>query len=98
MRKGYSVTVSKDGESILTIGRSMVSGRATLSDDEAAAIRDAGHSLLSFIGPEKTACFVCGGIDECWDNCALKSDDSAATEMGNVLNPPQESGSSGSAL
>lgn len=75
MREGYSVTVSKNGEPILTIDRTMLSGIATFSDDERAAIRDAGEHLLSFIGPEKTACFVCGGIDECWDNCALKSDE-----------------------
>lgn len=53
MRKGYSVTVSKWGEPILTIEREMLSGKAELSAEDEAAIRDAGEHLLSFIGSEE---------------------------------------------
>jgi hypothetical protein len=52
MRKGYSVTVSKHGEPILTIEREMLGGKAELSAEDEEAIRDAGEHLLSFIGPD----------------------------------------------
>lgn len=60
MREGYSVTVSKHGEPILTIESAMLSG-AELSAEDEQAIRDAGQHLLSFIGPELVECPRCGG-------------------------------------
>ena len=56
MREGYSVTVSKFGEPILTIEREMLSG-AELSAEDEQAIRDAGEHLLAFVGPEPPADF-----------------------------------------
>lgn len=72
MRDGYSVTVSKNGEPILTIEREMLSGIATFSDEERRAVRDAGYHLLAFIGPEKTACFLCDGVDQCEPDCPFE--------------------------
>lgn len=72
MRDGYSVTVSKNGEPILTIERRMLSGIATFSDEERQAVRDAGENLLAFIGPDKTACFLCDGIDQCEPDCPFE--------------------------
>ena len=71
MREGYSVTVSKLGEQILTIERSMLSGQSEFSAEDARAIRDAAEHLLSFIGPEKFHCFMCGGAEGHRDDCAL---------------------------
>ena len=71
MRDGYSVTVSKNGVAILTIERSMVSGDAEISKDDAAAIRDAGEHLLSFIGPETSVCFACGWTEGHAQDCSL---------------------------
>jgi hypothetical protein len=51
MREGYSVTVSKLGEPILTIERRMLSGKSELSDEDEQAIRDAAEHLRSFVGP-----------------------------------------------
>lgn len=61
MRDGYSVIVTHLGEPILTIERSMLSGKSDLSDDDADAIRDAADHLFSFIGPKRIegATFVC---------------------------------------
>jgi hypothetical protein len=50
MRAGYSVTVSKNGEVILTIEREMLSG-AELSREDEEAIREAAEHLLAFVGP-----------------------------------------------
>lgn len=50
MKPGYSVTVSKNGEAILTIEREMLSGKSEISDEEHDAIREAAEHLLSFIG------------------------------------------------
>lgn len=77
MHKGYSVTVSRGGEIILTIERGMLSGQADLSKEDAAAIRDAGEHLIAFAGPEVTECFICGGIEKCSDDCALKEENAA---------------------
>ena len=49
MKEGYSVTVSKWGEPILTIEPHCLSG-AELSDDDSRAIWDAGEHLKSFAG------------------------------------------------
>jgi hypothetical protein len=57
MREGYSVTVSKFGEPLLTIERTMLSGRATLSAEEQQAIREAAEHLLAFVGPERDDAF-----------------------------------------
>ena len=57
MRQGYSVTVSKNGEPILTIEREMLSG-AELSAEDEEAIRDAAEHLLAFVGsPDADAAF-----------------------------------------
>jgi hypothetical protein len=72
MRAGYSVTVSKDGEAILTIEREMVAGKSDLTPEDEAAIRDAGEHLMAFAGPEHRGCFVCGGIDQCKATCELQ--------------------------
>lgn len=71
MREGYSVTVSRNGEPILTIERQMVSGQSDLSKDDAAAIRDAGEHLVAFAGPETYTCFACGGVVACRTDCPL---------------------------
>ena len=71
MREGYSVTVSKNGEAILTIERTMLSGQGEFSPEDAAAIRDAGEHLLSFIGTETTVCFACGWMDGHGQDCPL---------------------------
>ena len=67
MRRGYAVTVFKDGEAILTVERSMLAGNADLSDADQDAIRDAGEHLLAFVGPE--ICSVCGVRRKCDDAC-----------------------------
>ena len=74
MREGYSVTVSKHGEPILTIERSMLSGQSEFSAADAAAVRDAAEQMLSFIGPETTRCFACGAEAECRSDCPLTAD------------------------
>jgi hypothetical protein len=60
MRAGYGVIVTHLGEPILTIEPAMLSGKAELSADDTAAIRDAGEHLLAFAGPEHVTCFGCG--------------------------------------
>lgn len=49
MKEGYSVTVSKWGEPILTIEPNCLSG-ADLSDEDSRAIWAAGEHLKSFAG------------------------------------------------
>jgi hypothetical protein len=49
MSEHWSVTVSRDGEEIVTIESNSLSGRELTSEDE-AAIRLAAHHLLAFIG------------------------------------------------
>ncbi len=67
MRDGYSVTVTKHGDPILTIGPDL-SGLSEFSPEDEQAIRDAGEHLLAFIGPER--CSVCGAVLPCGDDCA----------------------------
>lgn len=74
MHEGYSVTVSKHGEPILTIERSMLSGQGEFSEQDAAAIRDAAEHLLAFIGPEKFHCFACGAAAGHARDCPLLGD------------------------
>lgn len=50
MRKGYAVQVLHLGEPILTIESAMLSGKAELSDEDKAAIDDAGEHLIAFAG------------------------------------------------
>ncbi len=50
MREGYAVQVLYHGEPILTIERTMLSGKADLSDEDKAAIDDAGEHLIAFAG------------------------------------------------
>ncbi len=58
MKEGYSVTVSKWGEPILTIEPNCLSGD-DLSDDDSRAIWDAGEHLKSFAGdPDGPAAIV----------------------------------------
>ena len=71
MREGYSVTVSKLGEPILTIERTMLSGQPEFSKEDEAAIRECAEHLLAFIGPDKFHCFMCGGVEGHLDDCAL---------------------------
>lgn len=73
MRKGYSVTVSKHGEPILTIEREMVSGQAELSKADEQAIRDAAAHLLSVVGPDSNACFACGSEGEHLAECPTRN-------------------------
>lgn len=70
MRHGYSVMVCKWGEPILTIEEECVSG-CELSDEDEEAVRIASKHLSSFIGDGQHQCFVCGGIGECSNDCAL---------------------------
>lgn len=49
MKEGYSVTVFKCGEPILTVEPNCLSG-ADLSGDDSRAIWDAGEHLKSFAG------------------------------------------------
>lgn len=70
MREGYSVTVLKWGEPILTIEHSMISGKSTLTQEDEDAIRDGGRHLTSFAGTgEPQPCFACGSTAECEDYC-----------------------------
>ncbi len=50
MRDGYAVQVLHLGEPILTIERAMLSGKADLSDEDKAAIDEAGEHLIAFAG------------------------------------------------
>lgn len=50
MRKGYTVQVLHLGEPILTIESTMLCGKAELSDEDKAAIDDAGEHLIAFAG------------------------------------------------
>lgn len=59
------------GEPILTIERSMLSGKADLSTEDTAAIRDAGEHLMSFAGQENVTCFVCGVVNAHTVECEL---------------------------
>ena len=72
MREGYAVTVSKDGENILTIEHECLSGRE-LTEAEARVVWDAGEHLKAFAGdPDLTpTCFFCGSSGECSDDCNL---------------------------
>lgn len=71
MRSGYSVTVTKNGEAIVTIGPDL-SGVDCLSDEDADAIREAGESLIAFIGPPGPhACFACGNVGGHEAECPL---------------------------
>jgi hypothetical protein len=49
----WSVTVTVNGEEILTIDTQSLSGKADLSDEELDAIRFAGHHLLGFVGESR---------------------------------------------
>jgi hypothetical protein len=71
LREGYGVIVTHLGEPILTIDRSMLSGKADLSKEDADAIRDAGEHLVAFAGPENTTCFACGVMDAHTVECPL---------------------------
>jgi len=46
----WSVTVEKDGETILTIESNCLSGKSDLTGDDEAVIRNAAEHLLSFVG------------------------------------------------
>ena len=73
MRDGYSVTVTRDGEAILTIGPDLA-GLSEFSPEDEQAIRDAGEHLLAFIGREGPhECFACGGIGACKAGCPVAS-------------------------
>lgn len=50
MREGYAVQVLHLGEPILTIERAMLSGKAEMSDEDKAAIDEAGEHLIAFAG------------------------------------------------
>jgi len=50
MREGYSVQVRYLDEPILTIERTMLAGKANLSDEDKLAIDDAGEHLIAFAG------------------------------------------------
>ena len=52
MREGYSVTVFKWGDGILTIEPTLLSG-AELSDDDLRAISDLGSHLIAFAGVDR---------------------------------------------
>ena len=71
MQRGYSVTVYKDGEPLVTIEREMLSGQDPISAQDAEAIRDAGEHLIAFAGPEHSECFACGGVDACKEVCPI---------------------------
>lgn len=70
MRDGYSVTVYRNSCQLVTIESAMLSG-CDLTPDDVAAIRTAGEHLLAFAGPERTACFICGGMEACAADCEL---------------------------
>lgn len=53
MREGYAVVIEHMGEEIVRIDRSMLAGKAELTDEDVAAIRDAGEHLIGFAGPER---------------------------------------------
>lgn len=71
MRSGYSVTVFKNGEPLVTIEREMLSGQDPLSTEDTDAIRECGEHLTSFAGPQRYCCFVCGGEDRHEDDCSI---------------------------
>ena len=54
MREGYSVTILKWGEPILTIEHECLSGKPDFTTEEEDAIRAAGEHLKSFIGEERS--------------------------------------------
>ena len=49
-RDYWSVTVTRDGESLVTIDSMMLSGKANLSEEELETIRQAARHLLGFAG------------------------------------------------
>lgn len=55
MPDGYAVMIEHNGETILTIERSMLAGKSDLSDEDADAIREAAMQLLAFIGAKTPA-------------------------------------------
>lgn len=63
MPRGYlSVTVARDGETIVTIETNCLSGR-DLSPEDEQSIRDAAGQLLSFIGdPVPGAGLILNGL------------------------------------
>lgn len=73
MREGYSVTVSKWGEPILTIEHEALSGAPEFSPEDEEAIRSAAEHLKCFIGDGPKHCFACGGVDAHRDDCSLKN-------------------------
>lgn len=50
MSKTWAVTVEADGERLVTIESSMLSGKAELTPDDEETIRTAARHLLSFVG------------------------------------------------
>lgn len=52
----WSVTVSRNGEEIVTIEPRCLSGR-DLSPEDEATVRTAAENLLAFVGPERTPGF-----------------------------------------
>lgn len=47
----WSVIVKKDGDEIVCIETSFISGKSNLTDDDLDVIRIAANHLLSFAGP-----------------------------------------------
>lgn len=80
MRQSYSVTVLKNGEPLVTIERTILSGLDPLSPEDLAAIRDCGEHLLAFAGPEHHTCFACGHVGACKPDCPISMTDLSTTE------------------
>jgi hypothetical protein len=60
----WSVTVSRNGDDVVTIANTHLSGRAELSDEDRRVIRMAGEHLLSFVGPEEPTPFIISDDDD----------------------------------
>ena len=64
-RRGHhwAVTVSMNGESLVTIESNCLSGKPEFTDEEAQVIRDAAAHLKAFIGEPKSEICECPGYE-----------------------------------
>jgi len=59
MSRHWSVTVTRNGENLVTIESNCLSGKSEFTDAEAETIRDAARHLKAFIGEPKPIICSC---------------------------------------
>ena len=71
-RDHWSVTVSRNGEELVTIESNCLSGKSDLTDEDGDVIRAAAEHLHSFIGPKRLDhCPICGQKDDGGQRCVM---------------------------